>query len=339
MADGMITVEDLLRQAEKLTADTSDEADRLKTLLRRAAENAELMPNGIAAARAEATALPFAAPDGYDRAQFAPVAEQIIANGETAFVTNLAPGEDAGRFHAYDLQGGVGNWNSSPFLSLHLPGRSKLYRDGNWAARDTFAEEQARWCAGFLHFMANDTAVPQVIRDKAATWGLPDDEFGDSPYGRGFPHWLYVRAGLRLNGWERMTGLDQINVTANPHRVASFAYKHDSKEVTVWPDPDDATAVQVEGYIVGPDPTEPFDVSPKMMMTEPGTGMENLLVSNLVSSTSVAWSAIRLEPLLGMMGEVCGTLAAQCLSDGAKPVQSYDYTNLRSRLIRAGFNL
>ena len=288
----------------------------------------------------EANRLPWPKPEGYDRSMFVHLAEQIVEYSETAFVSNLPtvdPGS-GGRVHAYDLRMQTRvNWNSTPWLGLDLIGRSKLYRDGDWAARDAFANELALWDQGIFYFLANDSAVPQEIRDKANSWGLPADEFQDSPFGAGWPHWLYPRATIRLRGAETLTGVHQLNQQTWPTRVASFTYKQDSKACHAWAHPTIAGAVQEEGYIPGPDVPGPYEIPAEVMFESEG-GIENLLVSNLISCTNVAWTAFRLEPALGMMGQAAALLAAQCMDNNDKPVQNYDYNDLKARLNIGGFN-
>jgi len=288
----------------------------------------------------EAERLPWPMPDGYNRTDFLPLAEQIDAYGETAFVTNV-PGFDSGaggRFHAYDLRNNQRvNWNSNPWLSLDLIGKTKNYRDGNWAARDAFVAELEYWNKGLFYFLANDSAVPEGIRTKANSWGLPVDEFQDSPLGVGWPHWPYIRAGIRLRGAETLTGVHQLAGQTWPTRVISWVYQQDSKACTAWAHPADPTAVLEEGYIPAPDLTAPYEIPAEVMFEAEG-GLENLLVSNLISCTNVAWTAYRLEPALGMMGHAAGLLAAQCMDRADAAVQDYDYNDLRLRLNAGGFN-
>lgn len=288
----------------------------------------------------EENRLPWPKPEGYDRDMFVHLAEQIVEYSETAFVSNLPtidPGT-GGRVHAYDLrmQQRV-NWNSTPWLGHDLIGRSKLYRDGNWAARDSFAAELALWNQGIFYFLANDFAVPQEIRDKANSWGLPADEFQDSPFGAGWPHWLYPRATIRLRGAETLTGVHQMNQQTWPTAVVSYTYKQDSKACHAWPHPTITGAVQEEGYIPGPDVPGPYEI-PAEVMFEPVGGLENLLVSNLISCTNVAWTAYRLEPALGMMGQAAALLAVQCMERADQSVQDYDYEDLKAKLNAGGFH-
>lgn len=293
---------------------------------------------GVMTQEAERLAWPM--PDGYDRAMFAPLAEQIAAYSETAFVTNV-PNYDSGvggRLHAYDLRNNQRvNWNSNPWLGHDLIGKSKKYRDGNWASRDAFVSELELWNKGIFYFLANDSAVPQVIRDKANLWGLPVDEFQDSPLGAGWPHWPYIRAGIRLRGAETLTGVHQLAQQTWATRVISWVYQQDSKACTAWAHPTDPTTVLEEGYISAPDLTAPYEI-PAEVMFEGAGGLENLIVSNLISCTNVAWTAYRLEPALGMMGHAAGLLAAQCMDRADAAVQNYEYNDLRLRLNAGGFN-
>lgn len=289
----------------------------------------------------EANRLPWPKPEGYDDNvwKFKLIADQMAYDNATAFVGNL-PTKDTGtgaRLHAYDLRTQTRvNWNSNPSISLDLIGQTKYYRDGNWAFRDMFVEELMFWNKGIFYFLANDPSVPEIIRTKANSWGLPADEFLDSPFGQGWPHYPYIRAGIRLRGKETLTGVHQVNGTKWATRVAAYSYAQDSKCCTLMPHPFDPTIAHEEGYINGPG-VIPYEI-PAEVMFEPEGGLENLLVPNLMSCTSVAWTAYRLEPALGMMGHAAGLLAVQCIERNDQPVQSYEYNDLRLRLNAGGFN-
>lgn len=57
-----------------------------------------------------------------------------------------------------------------------------------------------------------------------------------------------------------------------------------------------------------------------------------------LSATTIAYSGIRMEPTLMMLGEAAGMAAALSLEAGVS-VQAVDYRRLRERLIRSGLRL
>ncbi|MFN4129379.1 MAG: FAD-dependent oxidoreductase, partial [Paracoccaceae bacterium] len=65
---------------------------------------------------------------------------------------------------------------------------------------------------------------------------------------------------------------------------------------------------------------------------------DNLIVAWGISSSEVAFSAIRLEPFLSAVGEACGHVAVAAIDTGIDPAL-IDYAAVRARLDAAGLTI
>jgi hypothetical protein len=272
--------------------------------------------------------IPFPRPDGYDPRLYTPVGrllEQRGIRGLSSIVTHTAL-----------LPHGKYQTNQALFFGFDLPGASWDYPDGSWARRDEIIAEHVRWHQGLLHWFANDPCLPEDFRADAAAFGLPPDEFTDSPHGRGFPHALYVREGRRMRGAHVLTQHDLLrpgNTKATP--VCCWKYGMDSHLVQYYTEGDDT--VVGEGGLSGTGKNPPVDLYqlPAEVLFPARGGVENIAVPLCFSASHVGYSSPRMEPDYGMLGEAAGELAAQCLHTG-RAVQDYDYPRLAGALREHG---
>ncbi|WP_425826572.1 FAD-dependent oxidoreductase [Streptomyces fractus] len=274
--------------------------------------------------------LPFPKPEGYDPAPYAylrRLLEQRGVGGLSSIVTHTAL-----------LPEGKYQTNQALFFGFDLPGVNWDYPDGSWARRDEIIAEQVRWHQGMLYWFANDPSLPEEFRSDACRFGLPPDEFPDSPHGQGFPHALYIREARRLVGAHVLTQHDLLkpgNTKATP--VCCWKYGMDSHLVQYYPDPEDDGTVIGEGTLSGTSQNPPVDLYqlPAEMLFPARGGVENLTVPLCFSASHVGYTSPRMEPNYGMLGEAAGELAAQAVRLG-RPVQDYDYPSLAAALREHG---
>lgn len=192
-----------------------------------------------------------------------------------------------------------------------------------------------RWHQGMLYWFANDPSLPESFREDARTFGLPPDEFADSPNGAGFPHALYVREGRRMLGAHVLTQHDLLRPdNTKATAVCCWSYGMDSHVVQYYAEGD---TVVGEGTLSGTAQNPPVDlyqIPAECLMPSRG-GIENLAVAVCFSASHVGFTSPRMEPNFGMLGEACGELAAQSLRTGL-PVQDYDYRDLAAALTEHG---
>jgi hypothetical protein len=272
--------------------------------------------------------MPFPRPFGYDPRLYTPLRqllEQRDIRGLSSIVTHTAL-----------LPEGKYQTNQALFFGFDLPGASWDYPDGSWRRRDEIIAEQVRWHQGMLHWFANDPSLPEDFRRDARTFGLPPDEFTDSPYGHGFPHALYVREARRMRGAHVLTQHDLLrpgNTKATP--VCCWKYGMDSHLVQYYAEGDDT--VVGEGGLSGTERNPPVDLYqlPAEILFPSRGGVENITVPLCFSASHVGYSSPRMEPNYGMLGEAAGELAAQCLGSGGA-VQDYSYPELAAALREHG---
>ncbi|TCB96870.1 FAD-dependent oxidoreductase [Micromonospora zingiberis] len=276
----------------------------------------------------DADRLPFPKPEDYDPKRYLYLRQLLEHRG--------IPGLSSIVTHTALLPNGKYQTNQALFIGFDLPGASWDYPDGSWRRREEIIAEQARWHQGMLYFLANDPSLPETFRADARTFGLPTDEFLDSPHGPGFPHALYIREARRLLGATVLTQhhlLKPNNTTATP--VCCWKYGMDSHVVQYYAEGGDT--IVGEGTLSGTEHNPPVDLYqiPAECLFPAAGGIENLTVGICFSASHVGYSSPRMEPNYGMLGEACGELAAQTIRTG-RPVQEYRYAELAAALTEHG---
>lgn len=201
---------------------------------------------------------------------------------------------------------------------------------------------------GRLHTLQNDPDVPQATRTNFAPWGLCADEWQDVYTLRpGWPHEVYQRHGRRLIGQAMMDMWSNAYQTNWPDQIAVGSYFMDSKAKSQFATPYGGTAFEghyavqpfadADGTVIRADLYKIFGV-PQRAVVPPRGVCDNLIVSWGISSTEVAFSAIRLEPFLSAVGEACGHLAVASMAAGVDPAL-IDHAPVRARLEAAGLTI
>jgi hypothetical protein len=178
--------------------------------------------------------------------------------------------------------------------------------------------------------MVSDPAVPEPIRRAWAEWGLARDEFTDHG---GWPRMFYVRNGRRL--------VSDFVLTEAHVRKASPAPVADPVALSWWP-PDLHSARRIvkdgavwnEGAVFGGDDWIPFGIAYRSLHPR-AEECVNLLTPTCVSSSYVAYGALRLEWTFMAIAQSAAHAAHLALERGTT-VQAVDYGVLRARLTAAG---
>jgi len=136
--------------------------------------------------------IPFRKPEGYNNQMFVTFLQVLAEWKYKTFAHGTGKGDDLG-FQA-KLNNQKINWNF-----LDLPNGSVGYADGSWATRREIVDKHYIWQMGLMWCIANDPIAAEYgladVQADARNVGLCGDEFHDSPYGVGWPSWLYVREG------------------------------------------------------------------------------------------------------------------------------------------------
>ncbi|MCP2329427.1 hypothetical protein HDA40_007934 [Hamadaea flava] len=272
--------------------------------------------------------LPFPKPDGYDPKLFAYLG-QLLAHRGVKGLSDIVT-------HTALLPNRKYQTNQALFFGFDLPGASWNYPDGSWSRRDDVIAEQVRWHQGMLYWLANDPSLPESFRADTRTFGLPPDEFVDSPHGTGFPHALYIREARRMVGAHVLTQHDLLKPTnTKTTPVCCWKYGMDSHIVQYYAEGDDT--IVGEGTLSGTEHNPPVDLYqvPAEVLFPARGGVANIAVPLCFSASHVGYSSPRMEPNYGMLGEAAGELAAQSLGTG-RAVQDYDYPQLAAALREHG---
>ncbi len=224
------------------------------------------------------------------------------------------------------------NGNIEALTSANVPGVSWTWPEAGRHHRERLARFHVDHVHGLIWFLQNDPRVPAATRENIGPLGLHRGEFADTGH---WPWQIYVRQGRRIEGRALVT---QHSFTVDPktgrtprvaHPVALGEHSFD-----VHPCHDRRYAVDgfMEGVLWYPKkafgPAQPGQVPYEAMVPK---RMENLLVPVALSSTHVAMSVLRMEPVWMTLGQVAGLAAAEAKAQRVE-VASVDPAPLPGKL-------
>jgi hypothetical protein len=200
------------------------------------------------------------------------------------------------------------NINPRP-LGFPFPEENNNYIEANWEQRQKVFSHHRNLVLGLLYFVQNDPEIPEAHRAIANQYHLPKDEFTDNNH---FPWQLYVREGRRLKGKYVLTENDASHKESGRNTVFDDSiiageFPIDSFPVTKEPSADRKV---LEGYI-GLLPISPYQIPYRILIPEK---IKGLIVPVAASTTHVAFSTVRMEPLWMGLGQVAGVAAWLSLS-------------------------
>jgi hypothetical protein len=267
--------------------------------------------------RDPANQIPIAKPANFDASQYELYRRYARLGGQLfAPQANLPNGKT-------DL----GSWHD---LSANLYGMNFEYPGGSYAVRDRIYREHRDFTHGLMWFLANDPGLPESTRRRWQGWGLCRDEFTDNG---GWPRSLYVRDARRM--------VSDLVLTERHTRRINPELVEDPVAVSYWP-PDthhvrrivkDGAAYN-EGFVFGGEDWGPFGISYRAMVPRTSQ-VTNLITPTVLSSSHVAYGAIRLEWTFFALGQAAGAAAALSVERQAV-YAALPYRDLRSRLIAQG---
>lgn len=263
---------------------------------------------------------PFTRPAHYDRTQYEIYRRYLAAGGELYQPRVSIPNGKT------DL----GAWHD---LSHNLYGMNHGYPEGNYAVRDSIVQQHRNFTQGLFYFLANDPAVARLdpeLQRQWQTWGLAADEFIDN---EGWPRQIYVRDARRMVS-------DYVITEHHTRREATTAVP-DPVGVAYWP-PDTHHVRRIvqqgqaynEGFVFGGDDWAPFGISYRALVPK-ANECTNLITPTCLSSSHVAYGAIRLEWTFMVLGQSAATAAALAIDQGVA-VQAVPYGKLKKRLRQDG---
>ena len=288
----------------------------------------------------------FPKPRGYDPGRYALLARFLNADSRLRWTLNYttAPMTDgpvqmrrgdsnnAGSFSS-DYVGGNYQWpdgtyQHAAFAKLPPPRRGMPMPLGElYDLRERIFQEHVNYQQGLMYFLANDSRVPEELRERVNRFGLDPIEFQQTGY---WPHQLYVREGRRMVSDYVVTQLDceSKRMASDSVGLASYAMdSHFCQRVVV--EEGGKTTVRNEGGF-GHGCPRPYPVSYRAIIPKKDE-CANLLVPVCLSSSHVAYGSIRMEPVFMILGQSAGTAAALAIDSGVA-VQDLDYAKLKAKL-------
>lgn len=217
----------------------------------------------------------------------------------------------------------LGSWHD---LSANLYGENWQYPAGNYQVQDSLVQYHRDFTQGLIWFLQNDPSVDQQTRDQWKDWGLSKDEFTDND---GWPRRLYIRSARRMVSdyviTQHHTSRDLPETTEDPVAIAWWPPDtHHARRIVK-----DGSAYN-EGFVFGGDDWKPFLISWKALIPN-AIECINLLTPTCLSSSYVAYGAIRILPTFMILGQSAGTAAALAI-DHKTDVQKIPYSALRKEL-------
>lgn len=222
------------------------------------------------------------------------------------------------------------NTNPRP-LGFPFPEENFNYVEAGWEEREKVFKRHRELATGLLYFIQNDPEVPEAHRKLASQYHLPLDEFTDNEH---FPWQLYVREARRLRGLYTLTENDLIpregaeRTTVFGDSVIAGEFPIDSFPCSKEPSPGNKV---LEGYI-GMLPIPAYQLPYRVMIPET---IDGIIVPVAASTSHVAYSTLRMEPLWMGIGQAAGIAAAQAVRDQVE-LRAVDINQLQRSLVGQG---
>lgn len=221
----------------------------------------------------------------------------------------------------------LGSWHD---LSANLYGENWQYPNGDYDTQDSLVEYHRNFTQGLFWFLQNDPEVDSITRANWEGWGLCKDEFADNSH---WPRRLYIRSGRRM--------VSNYVITEHHTRRENILIVGDPVAIAWWP-PDTHHARRIvidgyaynEGFVFGGNDWRPFGISWRSLIPK-FEECSNLITPTCISSSYVAYGAIRILPTFMILGQSAGAAASLAI-DQQKSIQDLDYSKLKEVLLNNG---
>ncbi len=276
--------------------------------------------------------VPFPKPTGYDRAEYASLAEDLKLDRMPGRHAHERLWDGIGRItNVVWLPNGKTDANNQhlAFISTDLPEENYPWPTSDWAWRDRFQQRLRDYTLGLFWFLQNDPEVPESFRLNAQRFGLAADEYTDNGH---FPRQVYVREGRRVLGEHCFLAHDALPLEPGgrpPVHATSITASHypvDSHAVRKR-EPD---RVHLDGFLSLS--TAPYTVPYGVIV--PRT-VDNLWIPVPVSASHLGFGTLRMEPCWMALGEAAGEAVALALKLGL-PARSVPTDRLQHELVSRG---
>jgi len=216
------------------------------------------------------------------------------------------------------------DWNNMHAVGSDYPGMNWDYPEASYEKRREIEKEHETYIRGFLWTLSNNPRVPEAIRTRAASYGLPKDEFTDNG---GWPWMIYIREARRMVSDYVMNQLDCEGKRSAPDPIGLGSFGMDSHVVQHFVT--ESGHAQNDG-VIWRVPPKPYGISYRSIIPRKGE-CENLFSTICLSASHVAHGSIRMEPVFMALSE-SAAIAAGMAIDGNTTVQDVPYLALRETL-------
>jgi hypothetical protein len=206
------------------------------------------------------------------------------------------------------------NGNIEGLTSLNCPGVSWSWPEAERYHRERLERFHVDHAWGLMYFLQNDPRVPDAVQNHLKPFGLHRGEFADTGH---WPWQIYVRQGRRIEGRAIVT---QHNFTVDPKtkrtpRIAqAIAFGEHSFDIHPCHDRRYAVDGFMEGVLWYPKkalgPAQPGQIPYGAMLAKT---LDNFLAPVPLSSTHIAMSVLRMEPVWMTTGQVAGLAAVEAM--------------------------
>ncbi len=216
------------------------------------------------------------------------------------------------------------DWNNMHAVGSDYVGANWEYPEASYERRREIERAHETYIRGFLWTMSNSPRVPENIRKKTASYGLPKDEFTDNG---GWPWMIYIREARRMVSDYVMTQRDCVGTekALDPVALGSFGMDSHCVQHIVT----DNGKVQNEG-VIWRTPPRPYGISYRSIVPKKSE-CENLFSPICLSTSHVAHGSIRMEPVFMALSQ-SAAIAAGMAIDKNVSVQDVPYEALREKL-------
>jgi hypothetical protein len=220
------------------------------------------------------------------------------------------------------------DWNNMHAVGSDHAGANWEYPEASYERRLEIEKEHETYIRGFLWTLSNSPRVPEAIRSKATTYGLPKDEFTDNG---GWPWMIYIREARRMVSDYVMTQHDCVGKRSASDPVALGSFGMDSHIVQRFVTENGHT--QNDG-VIWRVPPKPYGISYRSIIPRKGE-CGNLFSPICLAASHVAHGSIRMEPVFMALSQSAAIAAALAIEKKVS-VQDLDYMLLRKKLAAAG---
>lgn len=262
--------------------------------------------------------LPWPKPEGYRREDYALLERYLNTDPAATWEFTYKSGP---------VKLNIGDCNNAGPISSDFVGGSDAWPEADYATREKIFQAHVTYQQGMMWYLANDSGVPERVREFVHKFGLPKTEFTETA---GWPHELYVREGRRMVSDYVMTEKNCRRQEMAEDSVGLASYQMDSHHTSrVIVDGKAMAEGCLEGAVKLPYPVSYRSIVPRE------AECANLLVPVCLASTHVAYGSIRMEPVFMILGQSAATAAVMAI-DGGTDVQKVNYATLRERLLKDG---